>query len=373
VTTTGVAGPSPADSATSQHTDTGVTPSPTAPATPPDVWRLIFLAWSDAPRVVWLARVGILFGLLQAWIYLSWVFSADFAPRATGPDPLPTYVFWSIRGWEVFGILGAAAFVGWMIRDFRRHGELHAVGVTVFAVMLTAWQDPFVDYLVPMFSYNSHFLNMGTWAHHIPGWATPIGANPQPIAFWIATYLLFEPVTCLGCVWLLNKIRRRFPSINRFGLLLILAASLIVVDIVVEGVWLQQGLYAYMRVVPWFHLNPGTLGSGALATFPLQEALLFGGLYMLIDAAIYYFRNDTGLMWTDKGIDTVNVGRSRAAVRILAMSAVMNVVFLIFNVAFTWFNLQASQTPEQPVPSYFTNGLCGVGDNPRCPPLISGR
>jgi hypothetical protein len=373
VTTTSVAGPSPADSEANRSTDPGKTPSPTASIEKTGVWRLIFLAWRDAPRVVWLARAGILFALLQSWIYLSWMFSADFTPRATGTDPLPGYVLWSIRGWEVFGVLGAVVFVGWMIRDFRRHGKLHAVGITVFAVMLTAWQDPFVDYLVPMFSYNSHFLNMGTWAHHIPGWETPFGANPQPIAFWIATYLLFTPVTCLACVWLLNKIRRRFPAINRFGLLLILAVSLVVADIVIEGVWLQQGLYAYMRVDPWFHLDPGTLGSGALAAFPLQEALLFGGLYMLVDAAIYYFRDDKGLMWTDKGVDTLQVGRSPAVVRILAMSAVMNVVFLIFNVAFTWFNLQASQTPDQPVPSYFTNGLCGVGDNPRCPPLVSGK
>jgi len=373
VTTTSVAGPSPADSEANRSTDPGKTPSPTASSEKTGVWRLIFLAWRDAPRVVWLARAGILFALLQSWIYLSWMFSADFTPRATGTDPLPGYVLWSIRGWEVFGVLGAVVFVGWMIRDFRRHGELHDVGITVFAVMLTAWQDPFVDYLVPMFSYNSHFLNMGTWAHHIPGWETPFGANPQPIAFWIATYLLFTPVTCLACVWLLNKIRRRFPAINRFGLLLILAVSLVVADIVIEGVWLQQGLYAYMRVVPWFHLDPGTLGSGALAAFPLQEALLFGGLYMLVDAAIYYFRDDKGLMWTDKGVDTLQVGRSRAVIRILAMSAVMNVVFLIFNVAFTWFNLHASQTPDQPVPSYFTNGLCGVGDNPRCPPLVSGK
>ncbi|MDT5345696.1 MAG: hypothetical protein QOE52_4880, partial [Mycobacterium sp.] len=64
MTTTREAGPSPADSAASQHSDPGRSRPQSAPTAPTGVWPLILRGWRDAPRVVWLARAGILFTIL---------------------------------------------------------------------------------------------------------------------------------------------------------------------------------------------------------------------------------------------------------------------------------------------------------------------
>ena len=51
-----------------------------------------------------LARIGVLFVLLQMYVYGRWIFSDQFTPTPTGPDPLPgSQEFW-IRFWDVASI-----------------------------------------------------------------------------------------------------------------------------------------------------------------------------------------------------------------------------------------------------------------------------
>ncbi|MGB9305937.1 MAG: spirocyclase AveC family protein [Mycobacterium sp.] len=316
----------------------------------------------DAPRIVWLARIGGIFLLLELYVLGSWIFSDDFTSTPTGSDPLPASVHFWIRAWEVISIVGSIVFLAWIIRKTLRDRVLPTLGVVVIAWMFTAWQDPGVNYIRPVFAYNSHFFNRGTWAHFIPGWANHAGANPQPIFFWIATYLLFVPVFMVGACALLDGVRKLFPRINKAGLLAILFVVMILIDVLIETLWLRQGLYAYPRAN-----HAWSLFTGDITQFPLYEAFAWGGFMTTLGAGIYYFRDADGHMISDKGLDKLKITRGRTLIRALALGAIFNLAMLVFNMGFNMANQHADTMPTQ-VPSYFSNQLCGLGTNPPCPP-----
>jgi len=82
-----------------------------------------------APPVVWLARLGGLFLILQLYIYGRWIFSDFFVATPTGPDALPaSQLFW-IRSWEVFSIVGSLLLVAWIVRKTLRDREFPNLGV----------------------------------------------------------------------------------------------------------------------------------------------------------------------------------------------------------------------------------------------------
>ncbi|WP_319447743.1 MULTISPECIES: spirocyclase AveC family protein [unclassified Mycobacterium] len=319
----------------------------------------------ESPPIVWLARLGAAFVVIQAYIYLRWIFSNQFVSTPTGADPIPGSELVWIRVWEAVCIVGGIVFLGWIIRKTRRDGALPALGVVVFAWLLTAWQDPGVNYIRPVFSYTSGFFNRGTWAQFIPGWVNHAGANPQPIWFWLGTYMLFFPLGVLGVDKLLTAVRRAVPRINRAGLIAFMFVTFSFLEFVVEQIFQRMGLWAYPRVN-----HDWSLFTGTITQFPIYEGLAFGGTVSVIAMIIYCLRRKDGYMITDTGIQTLRNKRTVGTVRVLALAAVLNVVMLVFNMGFNVVNQHADTTPPS-IPSYFSNGMCGLADNVPCTPPTS--
>lgn len=316
----------------------------------------------DAPRVVWLARIGVLFVLLQAYIYGRWIFSDQFTPAPTGSDPLSaSQEFW-IRCWDIVSIAACVGFLIWIVWKTVRDRAIPTLGIVTIAWMLTAWQDPGVNYIRPVFSYNDHFFNRGTWAQFIPGWVNHAGANPQPIFFWVATYSGLMVVGILGICQLLDRVRKAFPRINKAGLLALLFLFSVISDAVAESIWMHQGLWAYPRVN-----GTWSLFTGGITQLPLFEPLVFGGFVGTAATAIYYFRDSNGHMITDTGLRKLTIKRGRTPVRVLALCTVLNVLMLVFNMGWNMVNQHADTTPTH-VPSYFSSELCGLGASSACPP-----
>lgn len=319
----------------------------------------------EAPPVVWLARLGALFVVVQAYVYLRWIFSDQFVSTPTGADPIPGSQMMWIRLWEAICIVGGIVFIGWIVRSTRRDGAISAVGVLVSAWLLAAWQDPGVNYIRPVFSYTSGFFNRGTWAQFLPGWVNHAGANPQPIWFWLGTYGLLVPLGIYGGDKLLAAFRRAFPRINKAGLIALMFVTFSILEAVVEQLFQRMGLWAYLRV------NHGwSVFTGTITQFPIFEGLAFGGTVSVIAMIIYCFRKKDGSMITDTGIDTLRNKRSIGITRVLALAAVFNLTMLVFNMAFNMVNQHADTMPPH-IPSYFSNGMCGLADNPPCPPPTS--
>jgi hypothetical protein len=319
----------------------------------------------ESPPIVWLARLGALFVLLQAYVYVRWICSDKFAASPTGPDKIPGATLAWIRIWEAICIVGGIVFIGWIVRTTRRDRALPVLGVYVLAWLLAAWQDPGVNMIRPVFAYNSGFFNRGTWASFIPGWVSKGPENPQPIWYWLATYLLFMPLAVQGLDKLIAGFRRVAPRINKAGITAALLVMFTLLDASIEQVFQRMGLWAYLRVN-----HDWSLFSGTMNQFPLYEGIAFGGIVSVLGIVMYAFRNDNGHMVTDRGIERLRNRRAVSATRVLALTAVFNVVMVVFNMGFNVVNQHADTTPAH-VPSYFSNGMCGIGTDPPCPPRPS--
>ncbi|WP_156371244.1 spirocyclase AveC family protein [Nocardia arizonensis] len=312
----------------------------------------------DSPRVVWLARLGALFLVLELYVFIRWILSDHFKRVQPGPDE-GTKMIW-IYFWDVLSIVGSIVFIFWIVRKTIRDRELPPVAIVAMAWMLTAWQDPLVNALRPVFSYNSHFFNMGSWGEFIPGWVDNGGVNPQPIWWWIGIYLFFVPLNMLGASSYVNWWRRKFPRLNRAALIAILMVLMFAQDVFGEWITLIQGVDQYMRVPGSFALWPGTTYQ-----FPLYEGLAWGCGMVGLSAVIFCFRDKQGYMFSDHGIDRVKTTKGRTVLRVLALGAVFNVAMLVFNLGYLYVNQHAETTPPS-IPSYFVNGMCGVGDSDPC-------
>jgi len=317
----------------------------------------------DSPPAVWLARLGAVFVLVQAIVYLRWIFSDKFVSTPSGPDAVPGSTIAWIRFWEIGCVVGGVIFLGWIARKANRDKELPAIGVFVVAWLLAAWQDVGVNAIRPVFAYNSGFVNRGTWAEFIPGWVVKGAENPQPIIYFLASYIVLTPLAIMGIDQAIAWIRRVVPRINTAGVIFVMLVMFTVLDIVLEQYFHRIGLWTYLRVN-----HDWSLFTGTLFQFPLYEGIVFGGVVSVLSIAIYCFRDEDGKMITDAGIEQVRNKRAVPVVRILALTAVFNLIMLVFNLGFNLVNQHADTQPAEPVPSYLHHEMCGVGPNPPCPP-----
>ncbi|BBX21714.1 hypothetical protein MTER_11250 [Mycolicibacter terrae] len=315
-------------------------------------------AGSDSPRVVWLARLGALFLLLEVYVFGRWVTSDSFHRAMPGPDD-GTNMLW-VRFWDVLSIGGSIIFVTWVVRKRLRDGKLPPVAIVALAFVLTAWQDPLVNAIRPVFSYNSHFWNFGSWGEFIPGWIDNGGVNPQPVFWTLGTYMLFVPANMLAIDACLKWVRRRMPRINRAGLIAILMILMFAQDVGGELITLSQGVDRYMWVDGTF-----SLFAGANYQFPLYEGVAFGCGVVGLIAVVYCFRDANDHFFTDRGLDRLKITRGRTFIRVLALGAVFNVAMVVLFLGFAVVNMHADTTQPE-VPSYLHNGMCGLGDNPPC-------
>jgi Spirocyclase AveC-like len=86
---------------------------------------------------------------------------------------------------------------------------------------------------------------------------------------------------------------------------------------------------------------------------------------------LYYFRNDKGQTWAERGIDQVRGGPAKQnALRVLAMIGVFQVgIFILYTVPQTsFFASKSAQWPRDiQERSYLTDGMCGAGTTSACP------
>lgn len=318
----------------------------------------------DSPPIVWLARLGAVFVVFQTYVYLRWIFSDKFAPAPNGPDRIPGSTMAWIRFWEIGCLVLGVGLFWWIIRKFRREREFPTLGVFVFAWLLAAWQDVGVNAARPVFGYNGGFFNMGTWGEFIPGWVEKGPENPQPLIYFLASYIVLTPLAIMGIDKLIEIVRKRFPRINKAGVIVFMIGLFTALCIVCEQFFLRMGAWHYLRVNSDWSIFPGTMHQ-----FPLYEGIFFGGVVTVLSIGIYCFRDNDGMMLTDKGIGQLNKTRWLPLVRILALTAVFNLIMMVFMLGFNFVDAHADVQPAEHVPSYVHHGMCGIDPNPPCPPL----
>ena len=199
-----------------------------------------------ATPVKWWAGLGAAFVALQLYVYAAWLLSG---PSRTSPGPVeqPGYMDIGAAFMNVGMPIGAAyILVRYVILPWRRDGRPSTEGLFALALACVAWQDPLVNYVQVVSTYNANLWNLGSWGEHVPGWMSPnAGDVAEPIAGWIPAYLFTGFMIVLLTDRVMHGARARWPRIGTFGLLSVNAGFNFAIGLVSELFALVIGLYTY--------------------------------------------------------------------------------------------------------------------------------
>ena len=317
--------------------------------------------------VKWWAGLGVLFTLVAMGIWGAWLLSG---PERTPPgtSTLPTWmrICLDIQLWG--GLLGmGVALYFFLIRPWRRAGALTLDGMFVIAFLLTYWQDPMMNSLVPYALYNSRLPNWGSWAGNIPWWHYPNGRQVTEPILWdlpVYIYALFGVVVLGG--GLMRKCKERWPQLSKVQLVGICFVFMALADLLIEPFWIRTGIFVFNGV---FTPSWLTLFDGRWYQFPLSEPVMLGAWWTLL-ASLRYFKNDLGETIVERGAlgDPRIPPRQRTWLRLFAVIAAANLCLLCYTVPAAVLGLYIRSWPEDVYTrSYFTNSLCGPGTSYACP------
>jgi hypothetical protein len=270
-----------------------------------------------------------------------------------------------IRIGEVGSVAAAVGVAYWfLVRPWRREGRVTLDGLFVIAFASLYWQDPLANYSQAWVTYNTAFVNFGSWTTDIPGWLAPNGNLFPEAVLWagpVYIYAIFTAV--LVANQLMRRAKQRWPRLGTAGLVGLCFAFFVVADLFIEVAWMRLGWFAYPGSISWL-----TIFHGHYYQFPIYEPILFGACWTAF-ACLRYFRDDKGRTLAERGIDELRATpRQKSGLRLLALVGALNAILLVgYEVPIQWFALHADEWPQDIVKrSYLTDGLCGPGTDYAC-------
>lgn len=297
--------------------------------------------------------------LISLYVFTRWVAGPYFHRIHPGPTKVPTYMLIAVRTQETLGciLLGTLLYL-FVVRPLIRERTIHVQGMLLLACCSVEWQDPGYNFFTYGFTNNAAAINFGTWMMYIPGWSSP---NPGQYAEDIIMFgTFYGSVALLGALMtakLMRWLKERRPQIGPFALVAFAYGVLVIVDFIIELIYMRTGMYFYTQV--W---KPMTVFYGKYYQFPLYEPLTWGATWTVF-ACMYYFRNDKGETLAERGASQLKTGRAKTkVVSLLAMIGMANVGYLFFyNVPNIFATLHASPWIQEHLKrSYVTNHLCGA-------------
>src|SRR5215210_1337512 len=148
---------------------------------------------------------------------------------------------------------------------------LHCFESVVFAVaLLMYFYDPLDNYFNYTFSYNAHFLNFASWAREIPGLQAPNQRFfPEPFLVMGGFYAIFMFGSAVFGCWYMRTLAARRPGATNLRLFAHLFLIVLIIDVVVENVFMRTQFAAYPGVV-----HSLSLFAGKYYQFPLYEPFI---------------------------------------------------------------------------------------------------
>lgn len=311
------------------------------------------------------ALVGTGIWMLQLFVWTSWIRSGDAVSTPTGATPVPTYMEVSVLVFQWGGLVATAVFLWFfLVRPWRREGRISLDGLFCLVFLTICWQDTLINWIQHQVMFNSTFFNRGSWNPQFPGWLAPNGNyNPVPLLFYpFYIWGIFGGVLVGGVI--LRKVKERWPTISRTGLVAASFGFFLVFEALVEPPLMLLGLWAYPGTIDWL-----TMFSGHYYQFPLTELILTATLWTTW-TCLRYFRDDQGHTIVERGINEVQrTGWRRTGLRYLALVGACNaVIVVLYQLPSALIGLYISDWPKDIVErSYFTNGVCGPGTDYACP------
>lgn len=315
--------------------------------------------------VKWWAALGAACLATWAYLWIRWVASGNATPTPTGLIPVPGWMRAAAHLHEVvaWSLLGSMVFF-WIVRPWLRERRLTSDGMLLIGGLSCIWQDMLPSYHTPFFTYNTAFIQFGSWNNFIPGFQTPNShLIAEPLVFALGIYPVSLLLASVLGLRLISTARARWPQMGNTGLFALVFVPLAVVDAVVELAFLRLGLYAYPAA--W---GP-TAFKGHYYQYPLIIAFLWGGCFWTAMTAIRYFKDDRGRTVAERGAEELRATRrQKTGLRLLAVVGLVNAMFMVFNFALMNVAARSGRWSDDVVKrSYLTNQLCGPGTDYACP------
>jgi hypothetical protein len=286
----------------------------------------------------------------QAWG--RWIASDSlFAPAPIqGPDQFGGIALLILRIIEVVSLVIAGGTIWvFLVKPLVLQRLLTLDGMIVIGSLLASGIDPLINYFYYTFAWNAHALNMGSWLAFFPLAKGP-HRYAEGLAWFVPQYLyLGIGLAAIECRIIL-ALRRRFPLISNVRSFAIGFASMFVLDIVIEQVFIRTRVYAFPRT--WEAL---TLFSGTQYQFPVYESL-FVAVYAAGFTALRMSAHDDphGVSFIERGIARWSPG-FRMPITLLAVIGFCAVwAAIAYFVPWSWMSVNPDSFVD--VPSYMLPG-----------------
>jgi len=313
--------------------------------------------WDRA--VSWWALLGALLIAGQIWIFTRWLLSDDLRNIPPGDTPVPTWMKVTLVVSIAAAIVVAAWLMWrWVIKPWRRTGQLTTLGAFGIATWTMFWQDPLQNQITPWFSWNHWMPNVGSWANQIPGIEQPNATGlGDPIYLTATGFVVFYFGSAIFACWVMDKVRQRRPGIGTPWLVLASIVCCTLLLMVVELLWMRAGGYVYPA-----SYDSLTLFSGHYYQIPIYE-IVIDGIIAASMSWIVYFRNDKGETVVERGITDLKVStRRKNVMRILAFAVAANLSFAMYDLTLQPFVHASHNWPSDVTKrSYFSDAYCGTG------------
>lgn len=315
--------------------------------------------------VVWFAAAGATFMALSVYVFGAWVASGP-SPTPVGPSEVPGYMKVTAIVLQI-GTPLVGIWLLWtrLVRPWRRDGRPSLDGVLLVGLLSLLWQDCMANYTQTLFTYNSYYVNWGSWINFIPGWGTPDGSRfAQPVLITGLFYMVFAFAGMLFANAVMRRAKLRWPAIGTAGLIGVGFTTLALTTLVFEPAFTYLGVWVYPGAVPSL-----SLFSGHYYQFPVYEAIIWGAGWTSL-AVVRFFVNDRGESLAERGMSSLRVGhRTKTALRFLAVIGALNLGYLLVdNLPYQFVSMHQHPWPEDVLSrSYFIQGRCGPGTEYACP------
>jgi hypothetical protein len=140
----------------------------------------------------------------------------------------------------------------------------------------------------------------------------PRGSNiPEPLLFDIGGYMSWVPLFSVAIAIGMRKAKQRWPKIGTLELLGVALVMGMIMDLVLEGAFVLTGLYRFTGAVySW------SIWGGEQYQFPVYEAILWGAVWAA-GAALWYFKDDKGHMWVERGCENIRSATTSVFLRLM--------------------------------------------------------
>jgi uncharacterized protein DUF5135 len=303
----------------------------------------------------------------------AWIAGPDFQSSPKGTDPISDTKLFALHCFEgaVFAV-GLLMLWRYLLRPLVQERRFTFDGMLLVAVLLMYFYDPLDNYFNYTFSYNAHFLNFASWAREIPGLQAPNQRFfPEPFLVMGGFYAIFMFGSAIFGCWYMRQLAVKHPGASNLRLFAHLFLIVLIIDTVVENVFMRTQFAAYPGVV-----HSLSVFAGKYYQFPLYEPFIIA-TFACGMTAIRWFRDDRGQSLAERGTETLRIGgRARTGVRFLAVTGLVHTWFILaYFVPYNFFALKADTFP--PMPSFLRAGICGQGTDYACPsgsvPIPHGR